>query len=241
MNRSQLLGAMSLCVAGAAILAFQKPANAALILDLQGGATTIVDNGAGDSDPTVGRIINTSVVAGFGVSITVAASNSPGDPTAGILQVQSLDIQNLNASPATLIVRVSDTNFTLPGAGGSPMKLESSVGGTFTLGAIGDVATFKSYADPANSQPAGPVSTPALTFLRATGNTTESFSGVDDVGWARGAGLYSLANVTTVMLSPGGQMNISGTTTATAVPEPATLALAGLGLAAVAGKRQRRN
>src|SRR5437868_13269053 len=99
--------------AGAAValaLAFLvgPTAHGALILDYQNGATTVVDNGPGDSSPTTGTIINTSVVAGFGVAITVATSNSPGDPTSGLLQITSLDVQNNNPNPATLIIRVSD-------------------------------------------------------------------------------------------------------------------------------------
>lgn len=113
-------------VAAASIAFAVSSSRAALILDIQNGASIINDNGAGDSDPTVGRIINTSVVAGFGLSITVAASNSPGDPDAGVLQIQSLDIQNGNAIPASLKLRLSDTDFTLPGTPGASLRLESS-------------------------------------------------------------------------------------------------------------------
>jgi hypothetical protein len=215
-------------LAAATVLGVAASSQAALILDLQGGATVVADNGPGDSDLTIGRIINTSVTAGFGVSVTVAQSNSPGDPSAGILQVQSLDIQNMNPNPATLVLRVSDTGFTMPG--GPLMRLDSSVGGTFTLGAVGDLVTFQSFADPANGQPAGPVSTPAMLFTRATNNVTESFSGANSANWARGGGPYSLTNITTVMLSAGGQMNVSGTTTAVEVPEPQLLSALGLGV-----------
>jgi hypothetical protein len=214
-------------------------ANAALMLDLQSGGVVITDNGAGDTDPTVGRIINTTVVGGFGVAITVAASNSPGTPTNGLLQVQSLDVQNLNPNPATLMIRVSDTNFILPGGAATPMLLQSSVGGTFTQSPIGDLVTYKSFADPANSQPAGPVSTPALTFIDSTGALTEAFSGSNSVGWVRGAGPYSLANQISMNMSANAQMNISGTTVATLVPEPAAFGLAASTL--LLAVRRRRN
>jgi hypothetical protein len=217
-----------------------RTSNAALILDLQGGAVVITDNGAGDTDPTAGRIINTTNVAGFGITITVAQSNSPGSGAAGILQIQSLDVQNLNPNPATLIIRASDTNYTAPGAASSPMLLGSAVGGTFTNAAIGDDVTFQSFADPANGQPAGPVSTPNLVFFKSTLASTESFSGSNSSPWIRGAGPYSLTDVATMSLSAGGQMNLSGTTTATAVvPEPASLGFF-LGLGLLAARRRAR-
>jgi len=218
------------CLAGAAFFC-SRGVDAALILNLN-GATTITDNGAGDSDPAVGRIVNTSVVAGFGISISIAASNSPGTATAGLLQISSLVIENQTPSPGTLTITTSDTNYTLPGGAGTPMTLENDIGGTFALGsAVGNTVSFRSFADPANSQPAGPVSTPALTFIKATTNTTESFSGSNQAAWTRAAGPYSLANQAVITLASGGQVNISGTTTAEAVPEPASLAL----ISAVAG------
>lgn len=222
-----------------AALGFVQPSIAALVVDLQNGAVVISDNGALDSDPTVGSIINSTIVAGFGVSITVATSNSPGTPAAGILQVTSLGVQNLNASVGTLLVRVSDTNFTLPGGPLSAMNLESSVGGTFTLSPVGDLVNFQSFADPANLQPATAVLTPAQLFIKsAPGLTTESFNSTNNVGWSRGAGAYSLTNITTIMLSPGGQMNVSGTTVATAVPEPGTAVLLGLAIPLLLSRRR---
>ena len=187
-----------------------------------------------------GRIINTSVVAGFGVSVTVAASNSPGAPSGGLLQVQSLDIQNLSATPASLVIRVSDAGFTQPGGAGSPMLLSSSVGGTFTLGNVGDNVTFQSFADPNNAQPAGAVASPAQSFSKLNpALTTESFSSLTSAPFTRNAGAYSLTNITTTTLSAGGQLNISGTTTATAVPEPTTLALVGFGVTGLVVRRRR--
>jgi len=220
--------AMVASVFGAGFVAEQS-AQAALILDIQSGGTVINDNGPGDSDLTVGRIINTTSVGGFGIAITVGTSNSPGNPFAGILQIQSLDIQNNNPNQGTLILKLSDTNFALPGGAGTPMRLESDVGGTFTQCALGDNLTFQSFADPANAQPATAVSTPALLFTRTSaGTVAESFSGSNATNFVRNATPYSLANTLTVALSAGGQMNVSGTTSATIVPEPAALSLSAL-------------
>ncbi len=198
------------------------------MINLNGGAIVVTDNGAGDLNPAVGQITNDSTVAGFGVALTVSLSNSPGG-TNGILQITSLDVQNLGAGTATLTILTSDTGYTSPGGAGSPMRLSSAVGGTFTNDPVGDTLSFQSFADPANGQPAGPVSTAPLTFIKGNPSlSTESFSGANGVNWTRAAGPYSLANLTTMTLSPNGQMNVSGTTTASLVPEPTSLALVGL-------------
>jgi hypothetical protein len=196
--------------------------NAALILNINNGASVITDNGAGDSDPTVGRISNTFTSAGYPVVINLAASNSPGSSTAGLLQINSLDVEN-GANPATLDLRVSDTGYTSPGTAGSSMLLQNTLTGSFTQAALGNTVTMQSFADPANGQPAAAVSTPVLTFTKATPLTTEPFSGTNSVAWTRAAGPYSLADHIVLTLSANGQTQLTATTNATLVPEPATL------------------
>jgi hypothetical protein len=198
-----------------------------------------MDNGPGDSDPALGRITNTSIVGGFGIAISIAASNSPGTSTAGLLQISSLLIENQGSGTGSLTITTSDTGYTAPGGGGSSMSLENDIGGTFSIGsAVGNTVTFRSFADPTNGQPAGSVSTPSLVFLKSTTSTTESFSGSNSVNWIRGGGPYSLTNVATVTLAAGGQINLSGTTTV--VPEPTSVVALGALSAAAFGLRRRR-
>src|SRR5262249_1378884 len=85
--RNKLFMATCGLACGAVALGVAPSANAALLLSLNGGAIVVPDNGPGDSDPNPGEIVNTSVVAGFGIAITVAVSNSPGNPAQGNLQV----------------------------------------------------------------------------------------------------------------------------------------------------------
>jgi hypothetical protein len=228
-----LRGLGIVCAAGAALL-LTPSADAALILNLN-GVINVTDNGAGDSDAAVGRITNSSNVAGFGIVVSIAGSNSPGAPTGGLLQISSLAIQNTGGAGA-VVITVSDTDFSQPGSAG-PMLLESDIAGTFSAGAlVGDSVIFQSFADPLNTGAAGPATTLPIISTRSAPGTTEVFSGSDDAAWARLAGPYSLTNVTTVLLSPGGQVNLSGTTTA--VPEPASVAV--LGVAGVMGLCARR-
>jgi len=232
----KMLKGGTICGLLAAGAMFAPAAKAALVLNLNG--TNILDNSAGDTDPTAGSITNRSNVSGFGVAITIAESNSPGTASAGLLQISNLSIENQASGTGSLTITVSDTNYTAPGSNGSPMVLDSDIGGTFSKGAaVGDSVTFRSFADPANGQPATTNGTAALTFSKATTSTTEAFSGSNQSAFTRGAGAYSLANVATITLAAGGQVNLSGTTTAT--PEPASLSLLALG--GLLAARRRRN
>jgi hypothetical protein len=234
----KMLKGGTICGLLAAGAMFAPTARAALMLNV--GGNIVTDNGAGDLDPTVGTINNTTNVGGFGVAITIGESNSPGNGTAGLLQISNLSIENQTGGTGSLTITASDTGYTAPGTAGVPMTLESDMGGTFSKGAaIGNSVTFQSFADPLNSQPTAANPTPLLTFNKATSNTTESFSGSTQGAFTHGAGAYSLSNVTTITLAAGGQVNLSGTTTASAVPEPATLGLLAMG--GLLAARRRRN
>lgn len=220
-------------------LGLSTSANAALMVSYNGGAVVVTDNGAGDLNPNPGAIISSTNLAGFGVTITVGTSNSPGTSTAGVIQVSSLNVHNLGSGTGTMSVTVSDTGFTNPGGAGTPMVLTSSVGGTFTNAAVGNTAMFQSFVDPANAQPANAIAAPAVNAVKLNAlAATESFDGNSAIPFIRGAGAYSLSNTINVSLAPNGQANISGTTTAGLVPEPVTLGALS-GVAMFAARRRR--
>jgi len=225
---------------GLALVGLASNSSGALVLNLN-GTTFITDNGAGDSDPVIGRINNTSTIGGFGVAITIVSSNSPGDPNAGSLQVTSLDLINNNATSASLTIQTSDTNFSLPGGAGTPMRLDNSAGGTFTNSAIGNTLSYQSFADPLNGQPASAIASPVAAFTKSTAAFTEPFSGLTSTNWARAANPYSLSSLLSMSLSPGAQMNFSGTTAAVSVPEPGTVALVAVATTSLALRRRQRS
>ena len=236
----------------AAIIIPQRSANASLMITFTSGASTVTvtdqeTSPVLDASPTVGEIITTTSVGTFGVQITVAVSNSPGSPSAGTLQITSLDITNsTNTGQQTLSILTSDTGYTQPGNPPLSMNLNSAFTGTFGSGAQPtDNASFQSFADPNNGQPATANPTAPLSFSYPTTEAPNftSFSANNNVSWLRLATPYSLADLTTVTLSPGASINITGTTTATAVspsvPEPTLGVVPALALGLLA--RRRRN
>lgn len=222
-----------------ALIIPQRSANAALELSLDGGLP-VVDNAAGDSNPTTGVLVNTATVAGFVVTVSVASSNSPGNAASGQISIASLDITNAaNSAPATLTIQTSDTGFTAPGAALSLMNLQSSVSGTFTAtDSADDSVKFISFADPANGQPAAVNGTPQITI----NNAPPSTNGTNGGSFTRAAGPYSLSDTITVTLAPGDTANITGTTTATvntnSVPEPTLGVVPALALGLLARRRR---
>ena len=249
--RSSRLGLLA-GVALAAALLPQRSANASLMITFTSGASTVTvtdqeTSPVLDASPTVGEIITTTNVGTFGVQITVAVSNSPGSSSAGTLQITSLDITNsTNVGQQTLSILTSDTGYALPGNPPLSMNLNSAFTGTFGSGSQPtDNASFQSFADPNNGQPATANPTGPLSFSYPTTEAPNftSFSGNNNVSWSRLATPYSLSDLTTVTLSPGASINITGTTTATAVspsvPEPTLGVVPALALGLLA--RRRRN
>ncbi len=202
----------------ACLLGWASPARATFILTLQSGASTIsiTDNGAGDLDSTPGSIIYSGSVGSFMTNITTGFSNRPGDPGGGFLQISTLDGRNTSAGQATLTATLEDTSFTQPSS--ATLQLDSAIGITDLRSTSGDSLSFQSYADPGNVQGGTAVTTGLQSFALPTTSTTTAFSdNASPVNFA-GTGIYSMKNVTTITLSPNGEVNVSGTTTV--VPEP---------------------
>jgi hypothetical protein len=239
--------AMAAVALGAVVIP-QRSANAALKLVLDGGttnATTINDNGAGDSANTVtGTIVNTEAnFGGLAITFNSASSNSPGTAASGVLSIQTLTITNNNSVPVTLTVQTSDTGFAQPGSPSSPMDLISSLSGTSSGGQAGDVVTFQSYVDPTNTQSnTGIGGTGSPTPLQSL-PITASFSNTTGENWTFGSGPYSLTNYLTITISGNATASFTGITTASTgnlVPEPTLGIVPAMALGLLARRRRSR-
>jgi hypothetical protein len=249
-NRRSLvggLGALGLLLLPAAAT------HAAPILKITSGSgtVTVLDNGAGDADPTPGVIHFAGPVAGFDAVDIRGSSNSPGGTLAsgpirdaGLLQLESVQARNNSAGRQVLDIVFGDTGFT-PGLTNN--TLTSSVGLTMTGATQGDTATLQSYYDPTNGAPGrtSPYTTGAQTAVANGAQLTQSYSSTSDTSLpspASPTSPFSLTQYVGFDVSPLSQVNLSGTTASnTQTPEPGSLALVGIGAVTLLGRRRRKN
>jgi len=139
--------------------------------------------------------------------------------TQATLDVTSIDVSNVGTpgTYATLVLTLTDSGFTFPGAPGSKLELGSAITGTFTPPLSGEGVTFQSYETTTGAS-TGPQSSQA-TLNPLTGSFSDN---ANPAFFTRGT-TYGLESVTGITLESGGDItSVSGTTTVVQVPEPVT-------------------
>ena len=197
-------------------------ADAALILYAQaagvnGGAITQIGAGADFTEASF-----TGTYGDFTLTILGAASTN--DPTLSNLLSAAVSLKNNSATTSTISLYASQDNYSLPV--GTPLVVESGLGGTVNIGDLSGSGVFQAYADAGN----------ALLGLADFTNGPQDvvFDGSTfDTGSATGlfdrVGLYSLTSQVTATVSGGGEGNFSSHVNVTAVPEASTFAMAAIG------------
>ncbi len=239
-------GKIQMALALATLAAVPVAANAAtsevVQLQLNGAITTINDNGVGDLDGRIGYIqLHESIGSPTDTVLgTLSSTHGPGTQ----LQNDTLELSNSsNTSSATITILLSDFGFapSKQSAGTQGTIYTQLASGTFTPPQTGGSASISvnTYVDPNGGQ----ILLSNYSGLTNTGAASASISGSTSTSFPNpvpptasstfilGSGDFSLAQVATITLSPGTDLNLSATSYTNvqtiASPEPASFALLG--------------
>jgi hypothetical protein len=148
----------------------------------------------------------------------------------------NLYITNNAGTAKTITATVQYTGYTLPTAPPG-IALVESIGGTNTPGGSGSAGQAISFSSTVGGAPAAPTLSPAITS--AGGYSATGLQGI-------AAGVpapFSVLQSFTITLNPGTLLQVTGSTSLTSVPEPASVAMALTGLPIIGllwARRRRR-
>ena len=211
--KNLLLAAM---IAGSAAMA--APAHASLSLMINGN--TINDNGFGDLNPLPG-FIQTG-------SLTFKAVTGDGGFVIKNPLTMDLSTQGYAFSAGTTVIKLTETGLTNPAQAASFLTQFS---GNFSISNA--TMTASSYIDASNA------AFGTGTLLSTLSSTTSPF-GLSATDIAGGTTPFSLTEVVTINAKGAGSISLDTSVTASAVPEPASMALLGGSLVGAGLVRLRR-
>jgi hypothetical protein len=230
----------------ATLAALASPAAATLQLsaDINGVIFNCADQAACDTNPLVGQLaIADQTIAGVRI---LGSAQTQNVGVTNFLNTSSFQIINTLAVAVNIALAISGTSFLGPVA-----EFSASGSGTWQ-NAIGSSIGLTWWGDAANGQGAdSPNDLPGVqlaSFADAALLLTDSFS-FSTSGPFAAAGPYSMSLGTTGTLAgfngtPGMEPTLVGRSqaivTLQAIPEPGTLALAGLGLLAAGFARRKQ-
>ena len=228
----------NLLMSAAVFAALATPASARLQLSINVGASTFTCfDGQLSCDQSGGAnnllIVDQTVNGAF---VQLALTQSQFGPV-DELQLSTSNIENLTAAPLTVTLTASDTDYTFPV---SAINNSASLTFNSNIGAPNSTLTF--FADAANGQ--GAPGTPGTLLESVSGHAVtdpDSFSGSRITAFDASAP-FSMSEQAVLVLRADGSItgfNQSMESTS-AIPEPSTWVMMGLGFAAMAAFAGRR-
>jgi uncharacterized repeat protein (TIGR01451 family) len=175
---------------------------------VNGGADVVVSTAPDFTSTSYSNIYGDFTVRSLGAASDNGAASSD-------LLSSTTSVHNNGASTLTLYLTAFQDNYTLPA--GSPLAVESGLGGSVNVGALSLSNIFQAYASSTNNTTFdftnGPQTAAQTGTTFDTGSATGSFSRV--VG-----NPYSVSSTATITLSAGGTINYSSHVTLKAAPNP---------------------
>jgi hypothetical protein len=214
-------------------------------------SVVVVDGGVGDTD----GLVNNQIALGAGFSpvagLVVQGSFYRSDLPGNLLTSGSATVINSSSQTIRSIVAVSDTGFHGPA---SSAFVTGS--GTWTL-ATGSTIALRYYDDPNNAQGANQTFADLAALLAGVNlltpgdliaqfNNTSAGGPLDSFAHTNGpiavadSGPFSMTLAFDLNLLPGGELISRGQSELKTVPEPASMALLGLGLLGLAATGRRK-
>src|SRR5579864_5308292 len=164
---------------------------------VNGGAPTIVATGA---DFTAAEF--TGTYGDFSVDVFGGASHNGANQS--FLVSSTTSVENIGASTATLNLAVFQDNYTLPA--GSPLAVESGLGGSVNAGTLSLSNIFQASASSANSKIFDFTNGPQTATMTGSTFDTGSVTGVFN---PIAGNPYALSSNVAINLTAGGQINYS--------------------------------
>ena len=214
-------------------------AQAAFQITLTGSSTfTVVDNGTGDTDPTLGKIsfVNGTGFTMTGYSTLTVSSTSTEGANASTLSTTQLDVSSTVSQSLGIVV---SNQYALPS--GTPLDLEQTLGGTQNPSGTGS-ATVNQVSQVISGVT---TTTPNSTIAVTTANRTPAGQS-SGISAPRTGTTFTLATDISVAFVGGfdGQLNHNTSVlppVTAPVPEPASLAVwGGLMISGIVGAAARR-
>lgn len=227
---------ISSLAAMAAILALGASSSARAALEIQLSTDGITYSTVA-SAPSGSFATFTGTDGGISITALATSSDSPGDVGFSYLTGSDVALKNTSTSTKTLYIKLGDTDYMSPTSPPGFIDFRSHITTTALIGNAVNTLTFQSFVDPANGQNTTAGFTTGLQTLNVKSGS-DSSDAETFIGTL--APPFSMTEAFKVTLGAGSLINFATSTTLTAVPEPSSLAIAGLGALGLVGLGLRR-